>query len=60
MISIYSIANHLLQHKEEMPEGVKQHVPHYCILTLGLLNYATHFEEPNSNDRKKIEYCSGS
>lgn len=39
--------------------GVTQHVPRVCILTLGSLNHGIHFEEPDSSDRRKIEYCSG-
>lgn len=56
---LYSITKHLIQHEEEMLEGLKQHVPCVCILTLGSLNYTIRFEEPDSNDRRKIEYCSG-
>lgn len=56
---LFIITKHLIQHKEGMLGGIEQHVPRVCILTLGSLNFTIHFKEPDSSDRRKIEYCSG-
>lgn len=49
----------LIQHKEEMLQGVKQHVPRVSILPQGSLNHTVHSEEHGSDDSRQIEYCLG-